>query len=722
MSTHCIEILSCPSLLYSHSNPCSKQFLKKTPLHFRVAKQRRGGAGPVRLCLRADAHPVINQDPSKRQGEEAQRPLQSPLPGGDSRKPGQAGLGAGASAAAPTDREPEKLPPNPSIEHLRPKPFNAPRYPRRKLSEIYEAGLVRESLFRVAEPKNVGPVHLLKRSRGVRLPGSRSLPLREGDRNPEELLQAISSLQADASIGDVLAELDGPQGQLNGAVGGWLVSSLCQAGKRHRALKVFDWLMDRGRVLPMPAYNTLIGAFARNGPYQAALGVMKRMRAAGVAPTVRTYTAAMQALSRAGRWTAVLELFREMRRAGCTPDVPAYNTVMLSCGRAKQVKEVRTLWADMEAVDELQPNTGTYSLLLSTFVQADDCQLALEVYFRMLSRGLLPSPAMYKGLVCVAAKAGRWPLALDLFAEMLASGALPADAEGGGGGRAQSVVVYNALLASVARGGHWEIALGLLDEMRAAGVPPDSFTWSSALTAFGRAGEYERAMAFHEDMLMAAPSATRPGDEGGGGGGAGGSVGGGGVEPTLEVCNAALLACQAKGKWQRGLQIIYDMERRGITPNVVSYSTLVKACEVAREGKPALEVYQRMLRVRCRPNAFTYAALIRTLGKAGEWQRAFEIFEDMRLAGDSPNVHVYNALIFALGHNGQPEMLMGVYKRMRRYGVMPDAVTEHMVRRYCEVEDYTDVQEDEWVEEDEQDKPSESNFRHDDDHWDDYQN
>ena len=87
--------------------------------------------------------------------------------------------------------------------------------------------------------------------------------------------------------------------------------------------------------------------------------------------------------------------------------------------RASRVAESEALWRRL-LFDGLRPSVGTRSMLMSTFVQAGRCDLALEILFdARLAGGEVPHDMM-KGAVCAAAKAGRWALALDLLEELVA--------------------------------------------------------------------------------------------------------------------------------------------------------------------------------------------------------------------------------------------------------------------------------------------------------------
>ncbi|CAI5487180.1 unnamed protein product [Closterium sp. Naga37s-1] len=231
-----------------------------------------------------------------------------------------------------------------------------------------------------------------------------------------EPIETIESLD----LSRVLEAEVGPDGVLTEGVASAVLVELSRAGKSRHALKLFDWLKARAFLLSTSAHTALIAALARSGPYADAARVLAGMRAAGLSPTVHACTAAMQAQSRAGRWRAALLLLEEMRGMGLKPDTMAYNAVLTACGRAGRVQEVLAVYQAMQD-DECRPSTGTRALLMSTFVRADRCDLALQLFFDARLAGQPVTPDMHRGLICVASKVGRWPLALDLLDDLLAT-------------------------------------------------------------------------------------------------------------------------------------------------------------------------------------------------------------------------------------------------------------------------------------------------------------
>lgn len=217
------------------------------------------------------------------------------------------------------------------------------------------------------------------------------------------------------------------------------------------------------------------------------------------------------------------------------------------------------LWAQMREEGCL-PNTGTMALLLSTFVGANWSEAALEVYFEACFSNLNITRDMYKGIICLLAKQDRWPFAMEIYREARSKAMAAAPA-------VRNIVffsgpvVFNALISSLSRAGMWQEALDIYSDICAFGIKPDQFTWCALASALGRAGEYDQAMALNKDMTEMW-----------------------GLQPNLEICNAALLACQQKGRWERALQLLWQMESAGISPDVVSFSTAIRACELAGEG------------------------------------------------------------------------------------------------------------------------------------------
>jgi pentatricopeptide repeat protein len=80
----------------------------------------------------------------------------------------------------------------------------------------------------------------------------------------------------------------------------------------------------------------------------------------------------------------------------------------------------------------------------------------------------------------------------------------------------RTTLMYNAALEALCRAKQWKLALGLygvmLDEQQASSssssdssakqlVKPDQFTYTQAIRACSRAGNWQRAVQLHDDMI-----------------------------------------------------------------------------------------------------------------------------------------------------------------------------------------------------------------------------
>jgi pentatricopeptide repeat domain-containing protein 1 len=67
------------------------------------------------------------------------------------------------------------------------------------------------------------------------------------------------------------------------------------------------------------------------------------------------------------------------------------------------------------------------------------------------------------------------------------------------------------------------------------------------------------------------------------------------------------------------------MDKRGITPNVFSYSAAISACEKGSQWENALELLREMDKCGITPNVVSYNATISAFEKGGQWEKALKL-------------------------------------------------------------------------------------------------
>ncbi|XP_047177027.1 pentatricopeptide repeat-containing protein At1g05670, mitochondrial-like [Vigna umbellata] len=119
------------------------------------------------------------------------------------------------------------------------------------------------------------------------------------------------------------------------------------------------------------------------------------------------------------------------------------------------------------------------------------------------------------------------------------------------------------------------------------------------------------------------------------------------------------------------------MVEKGLTPNVVTYTTLVDGLCKRGEVDIANELLLEMSEKGLQPNVCTYIALINGLCKVGNIEQAIKIMEEMDLTGFYPDTITYTLWTLI----GCSKM---IYKRMYAQGVMPDNNTYNiLIKGHC---------------------------------------
>ena len=76
-------------------------------------------------------------------------------------------------------------------------------------------------------------------------------------------------------------------------------------------------------------------------------------------------------------------------------------------------------------------------------------------------------------------------------------------------------------------------------------------------------------------------------------------------------------ALGAGGQWQKAGEMFQQMQRQGLTPDVVTYTAIISAYEKGGQWRLALSSYEQMRERGCRPDAIVFNAIIDALWETG---------------------------------------------------------------------------------------------------------
>ncbi|KAL6867344.1 hypothetical protein ACP4OV_015368 [Aristida adscensionis] len=422
---------------------------------------------------------------------------------------------------------------------------------------------------------------------------------------------------------------------------------LSQSNKVRSATELFDSMRASGLQPSAHACNSLLSCFVRRRSLEDAMKVFEFIKGKGMA-TGHTYTLILKAVASTEGHVSALQMFNEIEEDESSNkilDVIVYNTMISACGRAKDWRQAERLWRKL-AESSLSATLLTYDLLVSTFVQCGQSELAIAAYQEMLRNGLDPSEDIMKAIIASCTKEGNWEFALATLSRMLSAGMKP------------NLILFNSMINSLGKAGKDELAFRMYHLLTKSGLKPDRYTWSALLSALYRSGRCWEALELFQGLKSKNPSML-----------------------NSHLYDIALMSCERLGQWKHALQLLWLMEKSGLQISAVSYNHVIRACEVACKPKVALKVYQRMARRGCSPDTFTHLSVIRACIWGSLWNEVEAILEEI-----APDSSIYNTVIHGLCLRGKIGLANKVYTKMRHIGLTPDGKTRSFMLQHIEMD------------------------------------
>lgn len=254
----------------------------------------------------------------------------------------------------------------------------------------------------------------------------------------------------------------------------------------------------------------------------------------------------------------------------------------------------------------------------------------------------------------------------------------------------------------------WSLILGLMKEMRADGISPDAFTFSTAITACGRAGRWELALDLLDEMATSAghhqpQRSTDPLT----------IAAAGGVVPDIVAINAAITACGRAGQWQHALELLgritarvpaayewsastdsnvrdgsflrlTDLDNKNVSvaailkdEDQVFGSDVGSRMGLGLQGSDSIDDVVGGVDAPCvaahpslwpSADVVSFNAAMEACARAGRWQKGVALLPFMRAAGIRPDIRTYAAVLACFRVGGQWESALELLEKMEDVG------------------------------------------------------
>eukprot|EP00887_Chlorella_sp_A99_P003301 scaffold9.g3301.t1 len=255
-----------------------------------------------------------------------------------------------------------------------------------------------------------------------------------------------------------------------------------------RMLRHLDATMDQlhgelqaRRVAVAPHWSSFMGwarAHAEAGHPDGVRRAMAAAAAAGLQIAPHYYTSLIKAHCVRGQSRAAEGVIKEMRAAGVARTEPVYRALMFCLGLGGHIQRAVD-------TDGITPGVSTYSALINCYADSSMPEQALQTLRQMRREGVTANVQAYSALMKAFAKVGDWRRCRAVLAVLAREGLAPNQ-------QAWSVLVEACAEAAALAPGDaapLRAARAAMADMRAAGCPPNVATWTSLLSAYGARGD-----------------------------------------------------------------------------------------------------------------------------------------------------------------------------------------------------------------------------------------
>ncbi|KAI5073952.1 hypothetical protein GOP47_0011965 [Adiantum capillus-veneris] len=252
----------------------------------------------------------------------------------------------------------------------------------------------------------------------------------------------------------------------------------------------------------------------------------------------------------------------------------------------------------------------------------------------------------------------------------------------------RNVVSWNALISGYSQQGLGHESLECYELMRSEGLSPNAITYTCILKACGITQDVDMGKKIHDEIVNKGLLGVD-------------RVLGNALVDMYAKCGAVAkaqlvldeLPAQDVVSWnaliagyaqqmlgEEALNCYEQMQRKGISPNAITYTCILKACGITQNTDRGKHIHDEIVsKGLLGIDAVLGNALVDMYAKCGAVSRAQEVFDDLPVR----NVVSWNALIAGYAQERLGEKALDCYEMMRNEGLFPNAITYTCSLRAC---------------------------------------
>ena len=422
-------------------------------------------------------------------------------------------------------------------------------------------------------------------------------------------------------------------------------------------------------------YSRAIAVCRKAGDLEMAMRLFELVKDDGLEPDVYIFSAVIWTAAEIGDFTHVKRMMDEMMRSGVKPNIISYNGLLAAYERGRRFDEMVECFLDLQ--EETAATASTFHILSRAARKVIDiperCSFLEKIYQNMKvdDKHVSIGGRLVETYIFALGIERRYEDAKIVFESIQ--------------GASDAPILRSILFAcSNAEPPAWEDALEILhtSDIFFQSRPPayvDEVALAYAMLACSKADRWEEAL----NLLQLYES----------------------TDTSVVAFNSLIAACGRCSRPDVAVEVLNEMEHRGIDPDELSYRNAIIACNQAEharsrvsngaESSPlveesdellkfewwevALSLLRRMKESGLTPDIQTYSSAISACEAGGQWQRALGVLQ--KIDERDMNLYCFNAAISACEKGGAWVEAVDLYEKMKTIGdrLKPNFVTVNSV-------------------------------------------
>ncbi|KAG8374982.1 hypothetical protein BUALT_Bualt10G0052200 [Buddleja alternifolia] len=438
-----------------------------------------------------------------------------------------------------------------------------------------------------------------------------------------------------------------------GNLGNSIVDLYAKCGHADYAKRVFFHLQKRDKL----AWNSIMTMNSRKGQFKVVVEDFGSMWSCGVLGNQFSFAIVLSACAKLMDVELGKQLHCVVMKIGLEADAYCEGSLIDMYAKCGYLVVAKRIFDD--AVD---PDTVSWTAMISGFAQVGLAKEAMEVFEEMQKVGRVPDNVVFVTVLNACVGQGRLEEASHLFSQM----------------PDPNVVAWNVMISGHAKGGNEEEAIRLFKDMIKAGIEPTRSTLGSVLRAIATVANHEYGLQVHcwavkrgldsnvyagsslvnmyaKCQKMEAAKGVFDGLE----------------EKNDVIWNALLGGYAQNGHAYEVLGLFVNMRMSGFRSDEYTYTSMLSACACLENLDMGRQLHSVIIKNEFGVNLYVQNALVDMYAKCGVLTKARNLFEQI---SNRDNVS-WNAIIVGYVQVEEEEEAFRMFHRMMSEEIAPDEVS-----------------------------------------------